>query len=124
MDQKIVSLRKDAGKVEFKDLQDVVYSVSVIEHLPAKIRRSIIVKMSKWLKSGGLLLLTMDLIPGTNKLWNLSEGVKVESSFFHGNLNSVKKELKKNGFTITSENTHRNVFKSRTDVVYLVCIKN
>ncbi|MGD0899281.1 MAG: class I SAM-dependent methyltransferase, partial [Thermoguttaceae bacterium] len=72
---------------------DAIYSVSVIEHMPAAIRRGILRAAAEWLKPGGLLLLTVDLVPGQSQLWNLSEGQVVEPAERHGDLAAMEGEL-------------------------------
>jgi 2-polyprenyl-3-methyl-5-hydroxy-6-metoxy-1,4-benzoquinol methylase len=122
-DGNILSLREDASSVVLSEEQDLIYSVSVIEHLPAKVRRAIIANAFRLLKKDGLLLLTLDMVPNSNKLWNLSEGKKVESSWLHGTLKSILRELKRKGFKVLSYKTQRNIYKSRTDVAYIVAQK-
>jgi len=82
------------------DVFDVWYSISVVEHMPAKVRRKIFTSMKKSLKNKGRLLLTLDLVKGTNKLWNYSEGKVIEETNSHGTLFDIEEELKHLGFII------------------------
>lgn len=123
LNEKITSLREDAATYIPSDKMDIAYSISVIEHMPSDTRKKLIQNVSNWLEEGGFFLITMDLVPGKNKLWNLNEGKKVENGLVHGNLRSVLRELRKAGFEIKEEKTERNIRASRTDVVYLVCRK-
>jgi len=79
---------------------DLIYSVSVVEHLPAGLRRSWIGRMSRQLRSGGSLLLTVDLRPLSRDLWRWSEGSEVEDAALHGTLDDVLDELAGAGFAV------------------------
>ena len=122
-DGKIVSLNKDASTIKLPEQQDLIYSVSVIEHLPAKIRRAILANCCRLLKDEGVLLLTVDLVPNTNKLWNLSEGKKVEMAWLHGTFKSLLNEIEQHGFEIIASHTQRKIYESRTDVAYIIAKK-
>ena len=102
---------------------DLIYSISVIEHMPQNIRRKIIKKTSGLLKKGGLFLLTIDLVPDTDKIWNLNEGKIVEDEEIHGTVASLEAELKKSGFEIKESETQRSINDSRTDVLYVTAQK-
>lgn len=84
-------------------LFDVIYSVSVIEHLPAHSRRAWIAQMAAQLQSGGRLFLTVDTEPLSCKLWNFSEGVQVEEPEVHGTLDAVVHELSAAGFKVEEQ---------------------
>ncbi|MEO8135897.1 MAG: hypothetical protein ABI831_18210, partial [Betaproteobacteria bacterium] len=79
---------------------DVIYSVSVIEHLAAEARRAWIARMSRELVVGGVLLLTVDLEPMSRTLWRFREGVEVEPEEQHGTLDDLLAELDGAGFAI------------------------
>jgi len=95
----MTSINADATTVELKDI-DVVYSVSAMEHMPATVRRAVIRRVSEWLKLGGLLLLTLDMAPGSDALWNRDRGKDVEDQNIHGNLDDVKAELSNAGLRV------------------------
>jgi 2-polyprenyl-3-methyl-5-hydroxy-6-metoxy-1,4-benzoquinol methylase len=78
---------------------DIWYSISVVEHMPAEIRRDIFSIMFNTLKSNGKLLLTVDLIKKSKALWNKSGGQQVESPADHGTLDGIVLELESLGFT-------------------------
>jgi 2-polyprenyl-3-methyl-5-hydroxy-6-metoxy-1,4-benzoquinol methylase len=71
---------------------DLMYSVSVIEHLPAVDRRELLFEISRRLHPGGLLVLTVDIVRGTENLWNRSEGRDVDPPGEHGDMDSVTDE--------------------------------
>jgi len=121
-DKKIKSYNSDFLKYKTTDLFDYIYSISVIEHIPSKGRIQLIKKVAKLLKKGGKLLLTIDLIPNTNNLWNFSEDKEVESTAEHGSIESFKKELSSSGFEVLEEEIQRNIKDSRTDVYYVKAI--
>lgn len=110
----------DFLKFKSKKLFDFIYSISVIEHIPKSNRLKVLKNASKLLKKGGKLLLTIDLYPNTENLWNLSEDKEVEPIEVHGNVSTFKNELKKYGFEIVQEDIQRDIPKSRTDVYYVI----
>lgn len=100
---------------------DVIYSISVIEHMPASDRRKVIAHIARMLRHGGRLLLTLDLVPGTTDLWPLAAGEVVDLVDPHGNLSDVITEIEAVGFSIFEQTTIRHIPNSRTDIVFLDC---
>ena len=98
---------------------DAIYSVSVIEHVPANTRRAWIGQFAEQLTPGGLLLLSVDLVPGGEMLWNLSEGRVVESPEIHGDFSTLLNELREAGFAIESTDFQRAIPDSRVDVGFV-----
>lgn len=119
---KIKSTNIDFSQFRTREQFDCIYSISVIEHMPKKIRLGVLKKAATLLKKGGSLLLTIDLIPNTDDLWNLSEDKEVEPLEIHGNSVGLKKELTSLGFKIEFEHIQRNIHKSRTDVYYIKAV--
>lgn len=95
---------------------DTIYSISVIEHLPAATRRRWLARCANQLRAGGCLLLTVDLVPETERLWNLSEGVVVEQPGVHGCLADLVDELAGTGFAVESRDVERAIADSRVDL--------
>jgi hypothetical protein len=91
--------------------------------MPAATRRDVIGAAGKYLKSGGRLVLTLDLEPGSLRLWNRNLGKVVEAPKAHGTLDSVLRELRGVGFDTDQFEVHRNLPKSNTDVVFLSASK-
>lgn len=118
----IKSTNLNFSQYKSTELFDSIYSISVIEHMPKKTRLSVLKNAAALLKKEGYLLLTIDLIPDTEDLWNLAEDKEVEPIYEHGNINSLKKELSSLGFEIVSSKIQRNIYKSRTDVYYLKAV--
>lgn len=123
-DRRIRSFNQDFSQAEFTPKSfDVIYSVSVIEHVPASTRRDMIGAAGRYLKSGGKLILTLDLEPGGFQLWNRNLGKVVEAPKAHGTLDHVLGELREIGLDIDQFEMHRNLPKSNTDVVFLSATK-
>lgn len=79
---------------------DAIVSVSVIEHLPAKIRRAWIALAGHQLVKGGSLLLTVDTVPFSDDLWCFSSGEPVEDNEIHGTVQDLLGEISDAGFSI------------------------
>lgn len=102
---------------------DHAYSVSVIEHMPAATRKEIWKKVSQWTKSGGSLLLTIDIVPGTEQIWNYAQGEKIEDESIHGTFDDLERELEKTNFVVTNKKFIREIPESRVDIAILRCVK-
>ena len=88
----IQSVRSAYERFESGEPFDVIYSVSVIEHLPAGLRRLWVERMARQVRPGGLVLLTVDIRPLSRALWNFSEGQPVEDAAAHGTLDDLLAE--------------------------------
>ena len=119
----IKSFNMDMGEFDTDESFDIIYSVSVIEHMTAKVRQAVISQMSRLMRTQGALFLSLDLFPGSMLLWNYNEG-KIVDSQNHGTLDDIKAELTASGFDVFSESFVRGMPLSRTDVAYLVCKKS
>jgi hypothetical protein len=82
---------------------DGAYSVSVIEHVPAAERRKLLADMSARTRTGGVVVLTIDLQPGSDHLWNYNMGVRVDDPSKHGTLQSVVSECAAVGLDLLYE---------------------
>ena len=76
---------------------DGLYCLSVIEHLKADDRRSLLRDMADRVESGGVVILTIDLVRGSNDLWNRASGRIVEPLRRHGRFKDVISEAKRVG---------------------------
>jgi 2-polyprenyl-3-methyl-5-hydroxy-6-metoxy-1,4-benzoquinol methylase len=101
---------------------DAVYSVSVFEHLPRATWEAMLACCRRWLVKKGRLLLTIDLIPGTQNLWNYSEGREVEPPGVHGNITDFLNHLRAVGFTTSESFTRQSIPHSRTDLLFVDCV--
>ncbi|MFV0302007.1 MAG: methyltransferase domain-containing protein [Paracoccus sp. (in: a-proteobacteria)] len=98
---------------------DAIYSVSVIEHMPAAIRCMALARMARLLLPGGRLLLSLDLVPGTDELWRLAEGKDVDPGAAHGTVDDVLSEIRAPGFTLLETTLRRAIPGSRTDLLMI-----
>jgi hypothetical protein len=97
---------------------EAVYSVGAIAHFPSPIREQTLKKCSVWLKPRGRLVLAVDLIPGTDTLWNL--GGSEETPEQHGTYVDVEHQLQSLGFSIKESRILRNIDRwSRTDLYFV-----
>lgn len=119
IDARISSVRAAYEAYVSAGVFDVIYSVSVIEHVPADVRRLWIDNFARQLTPGGVLLLTVDLVPGTEMLWSKSEGREVESQDVHGDFPTLLNELRNAGFEIGFTNIQRTIPDSRVDVGFI-----
>ena len=120
IDDRITSYNQTLGDQTFeKNSLDVWYSVSVIEHMPAQTRRTIFKIMADTLKNKGRLLLTLDLVKGTQNLWNMSEGKVVEDKKEHGTLDSFVAELKSLGFEINEKKRYKMPETEKVDLAMI-----
>ena len=101
-----------------------IYSVSVIEHLHSQTRRQLWDRLRRWLEPGGQLLVTFDLVPGTNRMWNRNQGQEVESPFEHGDLSTVISELEGIKFSLADLVELRELPGMDVDCAMLSFIKN
>jgi Methyltransferase domain len=90
-------------RVPVRPLFDGAYSVSVIEHVPAVARRALLADISARTRIGGLVVLTIDLQPGSDDLWNYNLAVLVDDPADHGTLQSVVEECSAVGLELIHE---------------------
>ena len=102
----------------------LIYSASVVEHMTAAVRRSVVKRAADVLAPGGRLLLTVGLQPGTLALWNLARRKPVESPALHGDLNDVLIELRQVGFMVDEVQIKRALPGSVTDIAVLEAIRD
>ena len=123
IDPRITSHNIDFGTFDPGHCYDMIYSVSVIEHMPATVRRAVITRIGLLLRPGGRLLLSLDLCPGSTDLWNMNEGQLVDADN-HGTLAEIRSELAAAGLSLGSESNLCGMPLSRTDVAYLTATKS
>lgn len=96
------SFNVDVARFETDERFDVIYSISVIEHMPADIRRAMVKKFAELGAAQCDVLLTVDLYGQSMDLWNRNEGVVVEPrGQVHGTLHDLIAELEHEGFVVT-----------------------
>ncbi len=120
LDDNITSFNQDLSNETFeKNSLNVWYSVSVIEHMPAKIRREIFKIMAYTLKNKGRLLLTLDLVKETQELWNMSAGKTVEDIKKHGTIDNIVQELESLGFEIDKTELYKMPENEKVDLAMI-----
>lgn len=122
IDPRISSHQINALNFEPDKPFDTIYSVSVIEHMPAEIRRGILAKLPNWLAPGGRVLFSIDLVPGTDDLWPLSEGKTVDPPGKHGTFPALIAEIENSGLRIIETAIRRGIVSSRTDLAFVEAV--
>jgi Methyltransferase domain len=102
---------------------DGVYSVSVIEHVPAATRRKLLDDISLRTRLGGLVVLTIDLVPGTDDLWNMNLGVEVDDPAVHGTFPEVIGECNRVGLEVFHQEAVREWPETHVEIGLLVARK-
>jgi SAM-dependent methyltransferase len=95
---------------------DALYCLSVIEHLVASDRRSLLRDMSERTAPGGVVILTVDLVPGGDDLWNRASGKRVEERKKHGTLQDLISEAQRTGLETVDQVTIREWGDSPVDI--------
>jgi 2-polyprenyl-3-methyl-5-hydroxy-6-metoxy-1,4-benzoquinol methylase len=124
LDSGIVSKNKTLCSGDIPDDSlDFWYSVSVIEHVPAVVRHDILQIMRASLKTGGRLILTIDLYKDREDLWNYCDGKVIETIDEHGTVDSFLQELRSHGFEQIGSHIQRMPASERIDVLYISACK-
>ena len=76
------------------------------------------------MRPGGLLVLTIDLIPASDFIWNRTEGREVEPLIRHGTIHGVTDLLTGLGFDLDEVKITRSVHQSRTDLLFIAAQKS
>jgi len=113
----------NCSAIEFQPWRrfDAIYSASSMAHFPSLARKGTLAMCWNWLKLGGRLVLTIDLIPNTDSIWNL--GGSDETADQHGTYRDVERELSGLGFNIDESRVLRDVRRSSTDLWFLLAHK-
>ncbi len=120
----IKSYHSDIADTDFPCSFDLIYSVSVIEHIPYGRRRVIIKRLAQMTRPAGKLILTLDLIPESRNLWNLSSSETVDPADLHGSIDTVASELSEAGFHVDECNVSTRIPGSRCDLGFIVAVMN
>jgi SAM-dependent methyltransferase len=119
LDARIRSIRCAWEDARLDETFDAIYSVSVIEHVPAAVRRAWIGQFARYLETGGRLLLTVDITPDSDRLWNRSEGNVVDAACEHGTFATLLDELRHAGFAIDHTGIERAIPDARIDAGFI-----
>ena len=98
---------------------DALYCVSVIEHMPKKLRVEMLRSAAVVVRAGGRAFITLDLRPGTRQLWNWDRGTKVEDDATHGSIEDFFAEAHAEGWHLLSHSIVKDIPGARTDVALL-----
>ncbi len=104
------------GELPASAVFDGVYSVSVIEHLPATVRRELLADISARTRRGGLVVLTVDLVRGSDDLWNRNLEIEVEDPAAHGTFQDVIDECAMVGLELFRDDKVREWGATRVDI--------
>lgn len=106
------------SKVPRRNQFDGAYSISVIEHVPAKGRRDMLADIADRVRTGGLVALTIDIERGTDALWNRSRGLQVEDPSLHGTYEDIITEAAHVGLELFETEIVRDWGDSEVDIGY------
>jgi 2-polyprenyl-3-methyl-5-hydroxy-6-metoxy-1,4-benzoquinol methylase len=124
IDKRIKSIHGDVMSFDHDALFDFIYSVSVVEHMSAINRRASLARLAPMLKQGGRLLLSVDLVPGEDALWPLSEGENVDDEGMHGSMWNLMDEIRSVNLTILEWVVRREIPESRTDLLFVIAVRS
>jgi len=98
-----------------------IYAICVLAHLTAVERNGVLDRCRSWLEPGGNLLLTFDVVRGTEFVWNFRLGSEFEPRSSHGTIDTLVGEVESRGFRVTERTVLRDVYKARSDLFLLAC---
>lgn len=102
---------------------DAIYAIASLAHMTRAIREDTLRRAHAWLRPDGLLLLTIDVIPASDFIWNRTEGREVEPLIRHGTIQGVADQLAGLGFNLDEVKVTRSVHHSRTDLLFIAAYK-
>jgi len=100
------------------------YSVGMLAHMAAAARHRLFVNVLSWLEPRGRFLFTLDMVPGTDFVWNYCEGVEVEPIAAHGTVGSIRQMLERLSFRIEQFTVLRGLAGTRTDILLAACCRS
>jgi SAM-dependent methyltransferase len=99
---------------------DAAIAISVIEHLEAAERRTLLRDVRSRCRPGAHVLLTIDIFEGTDRIWNRCEGREVEGIEQHGCWSDLLDELGAAGFEVLESTIARYLGRSPVDTGLLL----
>ncbi len=100
---------------------NVIYSVSALGQMRREQWEGLLARCRAWLVTGGRLIVTLGLIPGTDLLWNQFEGGEVEAPETHGDVSTFMACLDRLGFHVLELNVEHSVPRSETGLLFVEC---
>lgn len=120
LDPRIKSFNQDFSQAPIEGTVDACYSASVIEHMPRELRLRMLSRASELIRVGGLFVLTLDLEPGSTRMWNRDRGKRVEDPSVHGTLDSFLAECGRRQFQLESLEIRRRIPHAIVDMAFCV----
>jgi 2-polyprenyl-3-methyl-5-hydroxy-6-metoxy-1,4-benzoquinol methylase len=99
---------------------EAVVSVSVVEHLPAQVRRELLGEVARRLEPDGVTVLTVDVERDTTALWNRSRGERVEDPELHGSFDELLAEVVGAGMELVEQQVVRGWGSGPVDIGVVV----
>jgi cyclopropane fatty-acyl-phospholipid synthase-like methyltransferase len=119
VDVRIQSYHRDVREHVPAQSYDCIYSVCALAHMTRTEREETVDLIPQWLKPGGRVLLAVDLVPQTDFVWNISDGMEVAPGHEHGTTTDLFNWICQAGLTITEWTVRRAVHASRTDLLFV-----
>jgi hypothetical protein len=84
---------------------DAIYAAGALAHMPARARDRALSRLPGWMLPGGVFLAIVDLVQGTELLWNGGPNNQVEPRERHGTITDILDRLTTAGFGIDEQRT-------------------
>jgi hypothetical protein len=98
---------------------DGIYCAGMLAHQTCDARGATIAKCAGALSDSAPLLAYIDLIPGTDYIWNRCDGKDLEPPERHGTVVTVTKELEAAGLSVIESDVYRGIPGAHTDILLL-----
>jgi hypothetical protein len=80
-----------------------IVCISVIEHVPSAVRRAGLARFANALEEGGVCILTVDLVPNSDRVWNRARRRQVEPDSDHGSVSDIIHEAAAQGLDLEAD---------------------
>jgi SAM-dependent methyltransferase len=124
IDASIASQNCEAVSYRRDSQLDAAYSIGMIAHMPRQSRDLLFEQLASWLRPGGRLLFTVDLVKSSDQVWNMCDGAIVESLERHGTIQDIRQKLTRLKYRIDEFTVLRGVEGSRTDILLAGCTRS
>ncbi len=115
----ITSIRRGIEDCHGENLYDIAYSIGVLQSMPRSQWEACLYVTKQSLKPGGRLLLCVDIIPGTDFVWNYDGEVEPLSE--HRTFRELETCLSVLGYLVEQSSLMRDQNDSLTDPLYIAC---
>ena len=103
---------------------DAIYSIGCAAHLSRAARERTFGRCYGWLRPGGRMLHSFDVIPGSDFIWNYLLGQELEPRTTHGTVDDVIQHLVALGFRVIEPRVLRAIPDALTDLLLIECVKD